>query len=526
MTLKPNELTAHDKIGTNYAPLPSEIAEIKQRILQPRAEIERIDRKIAQLKARRRKLSQYVADHEALISPIRQLPSDVIGEIFMACIPSDQNPVMSAQTAPLLLGRICSEWRAITLSTPRLWSSIHIAEPPESLPQHVQDGCLQLVKVWLARSGGLPLSISFHRTPSASPASSVFDTVMSFSPRWKHISLTGPVSETGINLSRTAVPLLQTIAISRYAAGNGPTGPETHDFFRGVNVRTVSLGTNTNPIQLPLPWSQLTTLNLDRYYDPYGMSPVQIDLSSSTALRILAECGSLRECSLSLSSEAEETVDAPSSVELPHLVSLKISASSRSVLQPDDPLDRLLLPQLRSFILKGYHRDPDGVPYPTLIANATKIQRVEADVMLFTAATFPAFVQRLPPTVQHLLLCQNLIGPGAPTFVDDEFLRLLAPTSESATPAPVILPQLDSIELLYAAHFSDQELLRFIPARMNIHPLRRVRIRFDRYAEEDILPRLQPFIDEFGLDVSLKYERKTIAWNPRAGLPGHSPYDM
>ncbi|KAJ6504706.1 hypothetical protein C8R47DRAFT_1209970 [Mycena vitilis] len=264
---------------------------------------------------------------------------------------------------------------------------------------------------------------------------------MSFSPRWKHISLTGPVSETGIDLSRTDVPLPESIAISRYASGNGPTGPQTHDVLCGVGVRIVSPGTNTNPMQLPLPWSPLTTFNLDRYYDTYGMTP---------------------------------------------------------------------------------HREPDVVPYP----NAIKIKRVEADVMLFTAATFPAFVQRLPPTGQHLLLCQNLIGPGAPTFVDDAFLRSLAPSSESATAPVVVLPQMDTIELIYAAHFLDQELLRFIPARMNIHPLRRVRIRFDRYAEEDILPQLQPLIDEFGLDFSLKYELKTPKWNPRAGLPGHLPYDM
>ncbi|KAJ7617451.1 hypothetical protein DFH06DRAFT_1237705 [Mycena polygramma] len=521
MALKLDELPAHDKIGTNYAPLAGEIAEIKQLILQPRAEIERINRKIAQLKARRRGLSKYVAEHEALISPMRQLPSDVIREIFMACIPSEENPVLSIQTAPLLLGRICSQWRAIALSTPRLWSSIHIAEPHDTLPPRVRDGCLQLVKVWLARSGGLPLSISFHRMPSDSPASPLFDTVLSFSPRWKHISLTGPVGEIGINLSRTDVPLLQTIAISPYAAGNEPTGPETHDFLRGVSVRNVSLGTNKNPIQFPLPWSQLTTLKLDHYYDTRGIFPAQAHgLSSSTALRILAECHNLRECALCLSSGVAETVDTPSSVELPYLDSLQISTSfhDTSVSQPNDPLDRLLLPQLSSFVLKGYDRDPDGVPYPTLVANATKMKSVEVDVMLFTAETLRDFLRRLPPTVHHLLLRQGVLGHGAPTFVDDEFLRFLAPASESEIDT-AILPQLDDMELIHAAHFSDEELLRFIRARMGIRPLRRLKVRFFRCVEEDILPQLQPFIDELGLDVSLHYQRRTNAWDPRLGLP-------
>ncbi|KAJ7845416.1 hypothetical protein B0H14DRAFT_2203316, partial [Mycena olivaceomarginata] len=151
----------HDKIGTNYAPLPFEIAQIRQLLAPPSREIERIDHEIALLQARRLQLSAYVADHEALISPIRQLPVDIIREIFIACIPTDQNPVMSVKMAPLLLSRICSGWRTIALSTPRLWSSIHVPEPHAKLPQYVRDGCLQLMKTWLTRSGGLPLSISF-----------------------------------------------------------------------------------------------------------------------------------------------------------------------------------------------------------------------------------------------------------------------------------------------------------------------------------------------------------------------------
>ncbi|KAF8975690.1 hypothetical protein BDQ17DRAFT_243512 [Cyathus striatus] len=36
---------------------------------------------------------------------------------------------MSAMEAPMLLTRICSSWRRIALSTPRIWSAIHIVLP-------------------------------------------------------------------------------------------------------------------------------------------------------------------------------------------------------------------------------------------------------------------------------------------------------------------------------------------------------------------------------------------------------------
>ncbi|KAJ7683084.1 hypothetical protein B0H17DRAFT_1074566, partial [Mycena rosella] len=41
-------------------------------------------------------------------------------------IPLHRNCVMSAVEAPILLGRICSSWRAISHATPRLWARLHI----------------------------------------------------------------------------------------------------------------------------------------------------------------------------------------------------------------------------------------------------------------------------------------------------------------------------------------------------------------------------------------------------------------
>ncbi|KAJ7022722.1 hypothetical protein C8F04DRAFT_1137129 [Mycena alexandri] len=106
-------------------------------------------------------------NHKALLSPLRRLPLDIIQEIFLACIPTHRNCVMSASEAPVLLGRICSSWRAIALSTPRLWSRLHIVEP-QRLPQRFNGADIAAkaaqrfatTKMWLGRSGNCPLSIS------------------------------------------------------------------------------------------------------------------------------------------------------------------------------------------------------------------------------------------------------------------------------------------------------------------------------------------------------------------------------
>lgn len=56
----------------------------------------------------------------------RYLPDDILREIFVWCLPTGRNPTMSAKEAPMVLTRVSSQWRSVGLSTPRLWSALHI----------------------------------------------------------------------------------------------------------------------------------------------------------------------------------------------------------------------------------------------------------------------------------------------------------------------------------------------------------------------------------------------------------------
>ncbi|KAJ6600956.1 hypothetical protein DFH09DRAFT_1126327, partial [Mycena vulgaris] len=164
------------KLGTNYCPKDEEVAEIQALLVEPTLRMERLDNEIATLwktidtlTAEREGIDAYVAAHKALISPVRRLPLDIIQEIFIACMPTHRNCVMSAREAPVLLGRICSSWRAISLATPRLWASLHIVEPirpvhsfPYALFEAKLTQRLETAKTWLNRSGQCPLSISLE----------------------------------------------------------------------------------------------------------------------------------------------------------------------------------------------------------------------------------------------------------------------------------------------------------------------------------------------------------------------------
>ncbi|KAF8171524.1 hypothetical protein BJ912DRAFT_995490 [Pholiota molesta] len=59
-------------------------------------------------------------------SPISKLPYDVLGEIFIDCLP--QYPLLYQQPdtriAPILLCHICSSWRMVALSSATLWTHL------------------------------------------------------------------------------------------------------------------------------------------------------------------------------------------------------------------------------------------------------------------------------------------------------------------------------------------------------------------------------------------------------------------
>ncbi|KAF7375638.1 hypothetical protein MSAN_00452900 [Mycena sanguinolenta] len=197
------------RLGTNYCPTDLEVLEIQSFLAEPTRRLKSLDAEIADLQKsidklieERDGLKTYVDAHQALISPVRRLPRDIVQEIFLVCLPTHRNCVMSATEAPILLGRICSAWRAISLSLPSLWASLHVVEPqPSNLwdvyePKVAQR--VQITKTWLGRSGQCALSISLEcsledvRRPTATME--LIQALIPFAPRWKRVHFSAPPS--------------------------------------------------------------------------------------------------------------------------------------------------------------------------------------------------------------------------------------------------------------------------------------------------------------------------------------------
>ncbi|KAJ7255834.1 hypothetical protein B0H12DRAFT_960797, partial [Mycena haematopus] len=119
-------------------------------------EIKRLQSLMDEAAHKRERLQQFIDAHLALLSPVRRLPDDIVRSVLTATLPSTGNATISSDEAPLLLCRVCKSWRALALSTPQLWASLHIVVPPLSKFERL----LTLITTWLKRSGSVPLDIS------------------------------------------------------------------------------------------------------------------------------------------------------------------------------------------------------------------------------------------------------------------------------------------------------------------------------------------------------------------------------
>ncbi len=146
----------------------------KARLTRVEAEITSLTQKLATLTSERDELRRSEANTlleipklpvdpaDTNTTTICSLPPELLQEIFYRCL--RMHPVMDAAEPPLLLGRVCSTWRTISLQAPELWSSLHLVIPrsipyPDSQPE-LYEQMRTGFEYWLEHLGTLPLNLS------------------------------------------------------------------------------------------------------------------------------------------------------------------------------------------------------------------------------------------------------------------------------------------------------------------------------------------------------------------------------
>ncbi|KAJ7468674.1 hypothetical protein FB451DRAFT_962664, partial [Mycena latifolia] len=90
------------------------------------AEISALQSRLQTLQSKRADLASEMDRFNSILAPIRQLPPEIIGEIFLYFTPSlhsDYQLTSSTQRVelPWKLGHICRLWRTIACSLGQLW---------------------------------------------------------------------------------------------------------------------------------------------------------------------------------------------------------------------------------------------------------------------------------------------------------------------------------------------------------------------------------------------------------------------
>ena len=114
--------------------------------------------------------------------PMSRLPAELLAQVFEYCLPDETFPVPASSQAPLLVTRTCSRWRTVALSTPSLWTRLHVVYKDPGLDVSVASD-------WLQRSGCLLLSISISIDFNEQTAQEILDVICRHSSRWRHVRL-------------------------------------------------------------------------------------------------------------------------------------------------------------------------------------------------------------------------------------------------------------------------------------------------------------------------------------------------
>jgi hypothetical protein len=566
-------------INTNYVPSDPEVDHIKKLLSEPLAQLAILDEEILStqailknLRGKHGALNNQIKAHCALISPVRRLPPDVLGEIFFHCLPKHRNPAMSAKEAPVLLGRVCSSWRSIVMSTPRLWARIHIPTPntvftrprtpqdqDQPYPGFVEKIChrSKAAEEWIDRSGACPLSISIHMPSYVDSRSrvagwafeKVTEQLITSRHRWESLKIRAmdPAFTHLKGIAAEDLPLLESVSLVRLHSGwpphpsSAPPKPwSLCGLLAAPQLRTLSLSFAYEDFaSLPVKWSQLTTLELDT--EGYVHGPIHQGISYQDAKMVLNQCPMLVTCGLRLSHPEPLPEMVKFDVRLPLLRNFLLNVSYAAFGRIFNWME---LPLLRNVEFKQpFIRtapSPEvtlSVPVDVLLQNGRTIRSLSLDLYSMRKEDLIACLQS-SPAITELRLSAALAPPFAlvetqseEPVMSDAILQLLTPSAAAAAENPLLLcPLLEEFDCrggIRSLNLSDEALVNFLTkrceyARKGEGPLlKRVSIYLDRTQPDDVSG--LKWIDQVrreGVEVDLRYRKTAIRtpFSPWIGL--------
>ncbi|KAK0237529.1 hypothetical protein EDD85DRAFT_936534 [Armillaria nabsnona] len=339
-------------LRSNDAPIDADIKFLKGYIAGKQKLLKELNAHRAALSAAEKLLTTLlstlksdIAQYEKAVHPIRRLPPEVLSEIFLQCIDEDgteneasrfldEAPLrpkssLDPSQCPWMLSKVCSKWRAISLSFSRLWSNIHLHVRDKKPRQFIRTLNLQL-----HRSGTHTLKVAFTVSPFMKDLPPITEVLISSCLRWKTLFLSIPeICMSQIAHIEGSLPILSALYILP-PVPYSTTGESFFTFHNTPSLRTI--GGDVNILRrCNLPWTQIKSVIYPRSVGVQMNFPFLEHIHSSIE-------------HWEMFASPKDTIPPNTMViTAPRLVSLDIHIYTFGV--SSSILDHLILPSLRSF---------------------------------------------------------------------------------------------------------------------------------------------------------------------------------
>jgi len=385
---------------------------LDERIRQLTDEIKRIQFILHPLEAERSELRSTIDARKAMIGPIRRIPPEVLGHIFIHCLPNRQSARPIVKRIPLLLCKICSAWRMTALATPQLWSSFYFSDIDLMRDEYA--------RTWLGRSGVLPLTIGIGDMP-VDPEVFADPLVKIYFARCQNLCL-----DMGWWCLRTffldngltwgSLNWVDIYYISGFSRDSGVlTFPTSATNLRKIQLQSPINGDHLNLSQISLPWSYLTHFSSTPY------------LSADDVLELLRRCPELTQFSI----KCKGRPSAVSPVIHRALRSLHIEYHGASQQHLGQFFDSISLPALQEMHMQTTERRYEPTIWPTaqiisfLTRSACPLQKLGIKWWNMSEEDILACVYCVPSLMETIRLHPN--GEvGEDDTVPESVLSLLA----------------------------------------------------------------------------------------------------
>ncbi|KAJ2922798.1 hypothetical protein H1R20_g14270, partial [Candolleomyces eurysporus] len=493
--------------GSNAVPSNIELQRLKDLLAPDEIALSRLEEEIKQagevlqtLAKEKKAIEDRVRPLKALSSLIRQIPAEIMQEIFMHSRPSSYSRTSGICDAPLLLLRVCRSWRDLALSTPQLWASVEVAMPKHlSMSDAFTEGKMNIytaeIRRWIARSGDAPLSLRIRQDYYIEGHDNFFVSI--FQDYLKHsarlVSIELRVKREVLEAITSAIDAhslegLSTVRI--WDASYDLPGEifASSNLFKAKNLKKFHFVPSYCPAfeDLPLDWSNLTSLSIGASQTSRSFFPGDFDeapFSATESISILRRTPRLVSCTLMLPSsvaqrpqwtqENEDREDC-AAVMLQDLETLRITG-------PDEELATIIkqieTPRIRNFTYHPWialNRSPTPAFRSSPLLDffdryGEIVESMSVDLLDITDDDFIACLQRIPAVKDLYLgptqtsssyyhpLTAEVRGRSIP--FTDVHLALL-----TLKPHP-LCPRLENLECAMPARLTQDAICSFLDAR-------------------------------------------------------------